>query len=78
MWIEDQKCSPPMEFEKLLGQIHDNELLGYINELLEKKKSGVEMGLEPKKTIINAFIERQLHHFETATVSFNPKNKVTH
>jgi len=76
MWIEDQMCSPPMEFEKLLGQIHDKELLHNINELLEKKKSGVEMGLEPKKTIINTFVERQLHHFETATASFNPKKKL--
>ena len=44
-----------MEFEKLLDQIHDKELLYNTNELLEKKKSGVEMGVEPKKTIINTF-----------------------
>jgi len=72
MWIEEQKCSPPMEFEKLLGQIHNKELLESINELLQRKKSGVEMGLEPKKTIINNFIEEQLHHFETAINSFDP------
>jgi hypothetical protein len=37
MWIEKYKESPPMEFEKLLVQISDKELLDKINELLLKK-----------------------------------------
>ena len=75
MWIENQKSSPPMEFEKLLCQIHNKELLENINELLKRKKSGVEMGLEPKKETINNFIEFQIKHFENSLTAFDPKKK---
>jgi predicted nucleotidyltransferase len=75
MWIEKYKESPPMEFEKLLTQIGEKELLDNINELLRKKKSGVELGLEPKITIINDFIEKTLKHFEDAVNTFDPKKK---
>jgi len=75
MWIEQYKEAPPMEFEKLLTQIRDRELLEYINELLRRKKSGVEMGNEQKIPIINDFIEQKLKHFEDAVNTFDPKKK---
>ena len=75
MWIEINKEAPPMEFEKLLTQISDRELLEKINELLRRKKSGIEMGLEPKIPIINNFIEQKLTHFEDAVNMFDPKKK---
>jgi len=75
MWIENHKEAPPMEFEKLLTQISDKELLEKINELLRRKKSGIEMGLEPKIPIINNFIEQKLTHFEDAVNTFDPKKK---
>jgi predicted nucleotidyltransferase len=75
MWIEQYKEAPPMEFEKLLTQIHDKELLEKINELLRRKKSGIEMGLESKIPIINDFIEQKLAHFEDTVNMFDPKKK---
>jgi len=75
MWIEQYKEAPPMEFEKLLTQIRDKELLEYINELLRRKKSGVEMGNEQKIPIINDFIEQKLNHFGDAVNTFDPKKK---
>jgi predicted nucleotidyltransferase len=75
MWIENYKETPPMEFEKLLTQITDKALLDKINELLARKMSGVEMGVEPKVEIINDFIEATLQHFENAVSMFDPKKK---
>jgi predicted nucleotidyltransferase len=75
MWIENYKEPPPMEFEKLLTQIQDTELLEHINELLKRKKSGIELGFEPKIPRLNAFIEKTLEHFESVANSFNPKEK---
>jgi predicted nucleotidyltransferase len=75
MWIEKFNESPPMEFGKLLIQITDQKLLNRINELLSKKKSGFELGIEPKITIINNFIENMLQHFESIVNTFDPKNK---
>jgi predicted nucleotidyltransferase len=78
MWIENYKEAPPMEFEKLLIQIYDKELLERINELLVKKRSGVEMGIESKISAINDFIESKLKHFENAVSTFDPRKKPNH
>jgi predicted nucleotidyltransferase len=75
MWIENNKKSPPMEFEKLLTQINDKGLLENINKLLLRKKSGMELGLEKKVTVINDFIERQLKYFEDKVNTFDSKKK---
>ncbi|MDR3046592.1 MAG: nucleotidyltransferase domain-containing protein [Bacteroidales bacterium] len=75
MWIENYEETPPMEFEKLLGQITDKALLDKINELLIRKRSGIEMGLEPKIEIINNFIDDTIKHFENVVNIFNPKKK---
>jgi len=81
MWIENFMEPPPMEFEKLMTQItgassrYSAELSVKINELLAKKKSGIELGLEPRIGIINSFIEDRLRHFETSVNSFDPKKK---
>jgi predicted nucleotidyltransferase len=75
MWIENFKESPPMEFQKLLTQITDKELLSKITELLNKKKSGIELGLEPKVHIINNFIEKMLEYFRNVVKTFDPKKK---
>ena len=75
MWIEKFQEAPPMEFEKLLTQITDEELLAKINVLLQKKKSGIELGIEPKVRIINDFIEDKLKHFENIVKTFDQKKK---
>ena len=78
MWIENKKEAPPMEFEKLLVQLSDNELLEKINELLIKKRLGVELGIEPKILVINNFIENKIKHFENVVSTFDPRKKPNH
>ncbi|MDR1317775.1 MAG: nucleotidyltransferase domain-containing protein, partial [Spirochaetales bacterium] len=63
MWIERYNESPPMEFEKLLTQISEEELLDEINNLLSRKKSGIELGAESRIAVINDFIEEKLKHY---------------
>jgi len=75
MWIEKHKKSPPMEFEKLLTQIENKALLDVINELLARKKAGIELGVEKRIDIINDFLETQLNYFEGIAHTFNPKEK---
>jgi predicted nucleotidyltransferase len=75
MWIEKYNESPPMEFEKLLTQIPRGEVLDKINDLLSRKKSGIELGLESRITIINDFIEEKLKHYENAVSTFDPRKK---
>jgi len=75
MWIESTNEPPPIEFDTLLTQIKDNELLTEINKLLEKKKAGIELGLEPRVDVINTFIENTLLHFENVAKTFDPKKK---
>jgi len=75
MWIENFRESPPMEFERLLVQITDNDLSDKIAELLERKKSGLELGIEPKIEILNNFIEKKLQYFQNAAKTFDPRKK---
>lgn len=75
LWIENYRDSPPMEFEKLLTQITEKELLDTITGLVAKKRAGGEMGTEPKIHVINNFIEETLKHFENAVKSFDPRKK---
>jgi predicted nucleotidyltransferase len=75
MWIEKKKEPPPMEFEKLLTQIEEKDLLDQITELLNKKRSGIELKIEPQIKIINDFIEEALRHFEKSASTFDPRKK---
>ncbi|GHU22396.1 hypothetical protein FACS1894172_01510 [Spirochaetia bacterium] len=75
LWIESKNEPPPLPFETLLTQVDNKELLHRINELLMKKKSGVEMGMESKIEIINHFIEKNIKHLEENIHGFNPRNK---
>jgi predicted nucleotidyltransferase len=49
--------------------------LDKINDLLSRKKSGIELGVESKIAIVNDFIEEKLKHYETAVGTFDPKKK---
>jgi predicted nucleotidyltransferase len=75
LWIENYNETPPLEFEKLITQITDKALLNGITELLTRKKSGIEMGLEPKNVIITDFIEDTLKHFENVVNTFDSQKK---
>jgi predicted nucleotidyltransferase len=70
-WIEGERGIVPMEFERLVDAIVDSaELRAAIDDLLVRKRSGAEMGLEPKTPILNDYIERELERLATATHTF--------
>jgi len=75
MWIEKYNEAPPMEFDKLLTEIQDRQLIVKINDLLSRKKSGMEFGMEPRIPLINDFINEKLRHFEISAKSYDPKKK---
>ena len=76
MWVETKNESPPMEFDKLIEGINLYiELVKEIKDLLIRKRNGIELGLEPKKPIINNFIENKINHFQKETKYFDPKKK---
>jgi predicted nucleotidyltransferase len=77
LWIEKYKESPPMEFEKLLALISDKKVLEKIQELLQRKKSGIEMGNEPKIGVINDFLEKSILHLENVASGFDARKKVS-
>jgi predicted nucleotidyltransferase len=66
MWIEERNNMPPMEFERLVDELlpADSKLRSEIARLLKRKKSGEELDLEPKITVINDFIHEKIEHFE--------------
>lgn len=64
-WIERHGSMPPMEFEKLVEEVLPNSKLKQeIYTLLTRKKAGVEFDLEPKISVINDYLERQIAYFE--------------
>ncbi len=76
MWVETKNEAPPMEFERLLYELDlDKNVVIEVEHLLNRKRSGEELGLEPKRTTINEFIEEKLKYFEDKAKSFNPKIK---
>ncbi|GHV81402.1 hypothetical protein AGMMS49944_31930 [Spirochaetia bacterium] len=75
LWIEKYNEVPPMEFEKLLALVEDQTVLARINELLVRKKAGLEMGLEPKLDMLNSFIDEKMEHLEKCVHGFNPRKK---
>lgn len=75
MWIEQFNESPPIEFDKLLKLKLDPDLTNEISILLEKKRSGIELGLEPKIKIINDFLDAQFKHFADNTAKYHSITK---
>lgn len=64
-WTQIYQTVPPMEFETLVHElIPDGDLLTSIDTLLERKKSGEELSLEPRINLINTFLEREIYQLE--------------
>jgi len=67
IWIERDLGAVPMEFQALLDRlISDPALLAEINQLLELKKAGGEMGRGPRNEIISSFLEMEIHRLKEA------------
>lgn len=64
-WLEEKGTLPPVEFEKLMNKLAlKQNLLAEINDLLIKKKSGVELDAGPKITLLNEFLEEQISYYQ--------------
>jgi predicted nucleotidyltransferase len=64
MWIESNKTMPPMEFHKLMDAHVGNQALKQeINNLLERKRSGQELNLEPRIKLINDFLQEKIDYY---------------
>lgn len=75
MWIEKFQEIPPILFDDLLKIEGLDELfLEEVMKLLERKKQGEELDLEPRKKVLNDFIEEKLEFFETYVKGINETN----
>jgi len=63
-WLEKYRTAAPIEFDKVLELITENELLDTIHHLLEKKKVSEEKMLAPAIPVLNRFIESELDRLE--------------
>lgn len=64
-WIERFGSLPPMEFDTLKNTLLERgELAEAIDELLERKKSGIELKAEPRIGVINQYLETRISYYE--------------
>lgn len=65
-WIMERGTMPPIAFETLVSEMlpERNELVLAIDELLVRKRAGVELDLGPRIGVINEFVERKLTEYE--------------
>jgi uncharacterized protein len=68
VWIERYNTVPPIEFQTLVEELlEEGQLKQDILTLLERKISGDELNLEPKVTVINDFLEKEIIRLEEYT-----------
>ena len=60
MWILDKKTAPPMLFEELMEAEVEEEIKPELDRLLALKKTTPEMGVEPKITVIDEYLQQKL------------------
>ena len=63
-WLEKYGVAAPIEFDKVLTLVNDNELLDTIHALTERKKASEEKMLAPAIPVLNRYIEQQLDRLE--------------
>ncbi|OWR30995.1 hypothetical protein CDO73_09565 [Saccharibacillus sp. O23] len=64
-WIERFGGMPPMAFDTLKEELlPPGELRTAVDNLLERKKSGIELKAEPRIEVINQYLEKQISYFE--------------
>lgn len=71
-WIEENDTIAPMEFEKLISsQVDNRELKEAIETLLERKKRGEELDLEPRIPIIHDFLDAEIQRFTELVTGYD-------
>lgn len=63
-WLEKYRSAAPIEFNRVLELVKDNELLDTVHELLGKKKVSEEKMPAPAIPVLNRFIESELNRLE--------------
>ena len=63
-WLEKYGSAAPIEFNRVLELIKNNELLDTVHELLRKKKVSEEKMLAPAIPVLNKYIESELARLE--------------
>jgi len=63
-WIEAHQSAPPTPFEKLLELLENEDLRAAIEDLMERKKHGLESDAEPRLEIFHQWIEAELERHE--------------
>lgn len=64
-WIERYNELPPMTFDTLKDTLlAPGELKTAVEQLLERKKSGIELKEESRIEVINQYLETQIHYYE--------------
>lgn len=64
-WLENNKTMPPMEFQTLLEtQVKDPNLYNEVKKLLDRKKLGEELDIEPRIDVISNFLEEQMEYYK--------------
>lgn len=75
-WIERADTMAPTEFQKLFEtQIEDGELKTEIEKLLARKRSGDELGEEPKIQVLNDFLEERIQYYANYVKQFELKKQ---
>lgn len=73
-WIEQKSSMPPLEFQNLVRElVSQGTLRDEIDQLLIKKKSGIELDLEPKNKVLDAFIEEKLQYYKAYVTTLPSK-----
>ncbi|CAI8719684.1 MULTISPECIES: nucleotidyltransferase domain-containing protein [Bacillus] len=64
-WLEEKGTLPPVEFEKLITElVLKQNILAEINDLLIKKKDGIELDIGLNITLLNEFLEEQIAYYQ--------------
>lgn len=74
-WVAERKTAPPMMFDELVEAELPCNLLGNVQDLLDKKKGAPELGVSPKVPELDLYITEQLDVLrEIAEKEENSKN----
>ncbi|UPM53541.1 nucleotidyltransferase domain-containing protein [Gottfriedia acidiceleris] len=77
IWIQKHNEIPPILFDDLLEMKGlEQDFLEEVEKLLIRKKQGEELDREPRKKVLNDFIEHKIQFFEEYVKGITESNKV--
>ncbi|MBR2392666.1 MAG: nucleotidyltransferase domain-containing protein [Elusimicrobiaceae bacterium] len=77
-WIEQRQTPPPIEMDKLKEVFSQEALIwDFLNNLIEEKKKGTELGVIDSPTHINRWIEKQIVYYKQQADSMPTLQKNT-